>query len=57
MLKNIFLSEKKLLNAILRAKLKYMKKKNCNEMNSFFAIQKTDFHVFELFCRKSHFRA
>ncbi len=26
MLKNIFLSEKKLLNAILRAKLKYMKK-------------------------------
>ncbi len=27
MLKNIFLSEKKLLNAILRAKLKYMKKK------------------------------
>ncbi len=25
MLKNIFLSEKKLLNAILRAKLKYMK--------------------------------
>ncbi len=27
MLKNFFLSEKKLLNAILRAKLKYMKKK------------------------------
>ncbi len=26
MLKNIFLSEKKLLNAILRAKLKHMKK-------------------------------
>ncbi len=26
MLKNFFLSEKKLLNAILRAKLKYMKK-------------------------------
>ncbi len=25
MLKNVFLSEKKLLNAILRAKLKYMK--------------------------------
>ncbi len=25
MLKNLFLSEKKLLNAILRAKLKYMK--------------------------------
>ncbi len=27
MLKNFFLSEKKLLNAILRTKLKYMKKK------------------------------
>ncbi len=27
MLKNFFLSEKKLLHAILRAKLKYMKKK------------------------------
>ncbi len=26
MLKNFFISEKKLLNAILRAKLKYMKK-------------------------------
>ncbi len=26
MLKNVFLSEKKLLNAILRAKLKYMNK-------------------------------
>ncbi len=56
MLKNIFLSEKKLLNAILRAKLKYMKNVS-NEMNSFFAMQKTDFHEFELFCRKSHFRA
>ncbi len=57
MLKNVFLSEKKLLNAILRAKLKYMKKNISNEMNSFFAMQKTDFHEFELFCRKSHFRA
>ncbi len=57
MLKNFFLSEKKLLNAILRAKLKYMKFFISNEMNSFFAMQKTDFHVFELFCRKSHFRA
>ncbi len=45
MLKNLFLSEKKLLNAILRAKLKYMKKIS-NEINSFFAMQKTDFHVF-----------
>ncbi len=57
MLKNFFLSEKKLLNTILRAKLKYMKTNYFNEMNSFFAMQKTDFHEFELFCRKSHFRA
>ncbi len=57
MLKNLFRSEKKLLNAILRAKLKYMKKNISNEINSFFAMQKTDFHEFELFCRKSHFRA
>ncbi len=53
---NSFL-QKKLLNEILRAKLKYMKKIISNEMNSFFPMQKTDFHEFELFCRKSHFRA
>ncbi len=52
MLKSFFLSQKKLLNAILRAKLKYMKNVSFNEMNCFFAMQKTDFHVFELFCRK-----
>ncbi len=58
MLKNIFLSEKKLLNAILRAKLKHMKMFLSNEMNSFLQCTKTDFHEFELFCRKkSHFRA
>ncbi len=57
MLKSFFLSEKKLLNAILRAKLNYMKNVSfsCNKM--FFAMQKTDFHEFELFCRTSHFRA
>ncbi len=32
MLKNFFLSEKKLLNAILRAKLKYMKNVLSNEI-------------------------
>ncbi len=58
MLKNFFLSEKKLLNAILRAKLKLHEKMFLsNEMNMFIAMQKTDFHEFELFCRKSHFRA
>ncbi len=46
MITNIFLSEKNLLNAILRAKLKYMNIFLSNEMNSFFAMQKTDFHVF-----------
>ncbi len=46
MLKSFFLSEKKLLNAILRAKLNYMKNVSfsCNKM--FFAMQKTDFHEF-----------
>ncbi len=28
-----------------------------NEMNSFFAMQQTDFHEFELFAEKSHFRS
>ncbi len=46
MLKKIFLSEKRLLNAILRAKLKYIHFFLSNEINSFFAMQKTDFHVF-----------
>ncbi len=49
-------SEKK-LNAILRVKLNYMKNVSFSWNEMFFAMQKTDFHVFELFCRKSHFRA
>ncbi len=57
MLKNFFLSEKKLLNAILRVKLNYMKNDSFSWNELFFAMQKTDFYVFELFCRKSHFRA
>ncbi len=55
MLKNFFLSEKKLLNAILRAKLKYMKNFLSNEHEQFFAMQKTDFHEFELFLQKKSF--
>ncbi len=57
MLKRFFLSESKLLNAILRVKLKYMNDVyfSCNEM--LFAMQKTDFHVLELFWSASHFRA
>ncbi len=57
MLKNLFLSEKKLLNAILRTKLKYMKHFLSNEMNSFLQCRRQIFTMFELFCRKSHFRA
>ncbi len=52
MLKSFFLSERKLLNAILRVKLKYIKKYffSLNEM--LFAMQKTDFHVLELFAEQ-----
>ncbi len=52
MLKNFFLSEKKLLNAILRAKLKYMKKKNSNEMNSFLQCRRQIFMSLSLFSEK-----
>ncbi len=53
MLKSFFLSEKKLLNAILRAKLKLHEK--CilsNEMNCFFAMQKTDFMSLSFFAEQ-----
>ncbi len=53
MLKNIFLSEKKLLNAILRAKLKYMTKKNIsNEMNSFLQCRRQIFMSLSFFAEK-----
>ncbi len=52
MLKNIFLSEKKLLNAILRAKLKHMKNVFSNEW-TFFAMRKTDFMSLSFFAEKS----
>ncbi len=55
MLKSFFLSQKKLLNAILRAKLNYIKMIS-HEMKVFCNAEDR-FHVFELFCRKSHFRA
>ncbi len=57
MLKSFFLSELKLLNAILRVKLKYMKDVFFLWNEMLFAMQKTDFHVLELFCRASHVRA
>ncbi len=52
MLKNVFLSQKKLLNAILRAKLNYMKMFLSNEMN-IFAMQKTDFMSLSFLQKKS----
>ncbi len=57
MLKNLFLSQKKLLNAILRAKLNYMKKLFFLMKLTSFCMQKTAFHEFELFAEKGHFRA
>ncbi len=52
MLKNIFLSEKKLLNTILRAKLKYMKKIISNEMNSFLQCRRKIFMCLSFFAEK-----
>ncbi len=52
MLKNIFLSEKKLLNAILRAKLKYMKNVSVYEMNSFLQCRRQIFMSLSLFAEK-----
>ncbi len=58
MLKSLFFSEKKLLNAILRAKLNYMKKNVfLMKLNVFFAMQKTDFHMFELFLQNKSFKS
>ncbi len=51
MLKNFFLSEKKLLNAILRAKLKHMKNVS-NEMNSFLQCRRQIFMSLSLFSEK-----
>ncbi len=57
MLKSFFLSERKLINAILWIKVKYMKDVSFSWNEMLFATQKTDFHVLELFCRASHVRA
>ncbi len=52
MLKNIFLGEIKLLNAILRAKLKYMNNIYFNEMNSFFQCRRQIFMSLSFFAEK-----
>ncbi len=45
MLKSFFLSERQLLNAILRVTLKYMIDVSFSWNEMLFAMQKTDFHV------------
>ncbi len=52
MLKNFFLSEKKLLNKMLRAKLKYMKMFRSNEMNSFLQCRRQIFMSLSFFAEK-----
>ncbi len=53
---SFFLSERKLLNAILRVKLKYMKDVFSHEIKCY--LQADDrFHVLELFCKASNVRA
>ncbi len=56
-LKSFFLSERKLVYAILGVKLKYMKDVSFSWNEMLFAMQKTYFHVLELFCRVCHVRA
>ncbi len=56
MLKSFFLSDRKLLNAILRVKLKYMKDVFSHVMKCYFQCRR-QFNVLELFCRASHVRA
>ncbi len=53
MLKSFFLSEKKLLNAILRAKLNYMKMFLSNEMKCFLQCRRQIFMSLSFFAEKS----
>ncbi len=43
-------------NSVLRVNFSHMKDVSIHEL-FFFAMQKTDFHVLELFCRASYVRA
>ncbi len=52
MLKNFFLSEKKLLNAILRAKLKYMKKIFLMKLTVFLQCRRQIFMSLSFFAEK-----
>ncbi len=57
MLKRFFLSEKKLLNAILRAKLNYMKMFLSNEINCFLQRRGQIFMSLNFFAEKVILRA
>ncbi len=48
----LLLSERKLLNAILRVKLKYMKDVSFSWNEKLCAMQKTDFHVLRAFLQE-----
>ncbi len=52
MLKSFFLSQKKLLNAILRAKLNYMKNVLSNEINMFLQCRRQIFMSLSFFAEK-----
>ncbi len=52
MLKSFFLSQKKLLNVILRGKLDYMKMYLSNEMNSFLQCRRQHFMSLSFFAEK-----
>ncbi len=52
MLKSFFLSQKKLLNVILRGKLDYMKMFLSNEMNSFLQCRRQHFMSLSFFAEK-----
>ncbi len=52
MLKSFFLSQKKLLNVILRGKLNYMKMFLSNEMNSFLQCRRQHFMSLRFFAEK-----
>ncbi len=54
--KRFFLSERKVLNAILRVQLKYMKDVSFYEMKCYLQCRRQIF-MLELFCRASHVRA
>ncbi len=56
MLKTFFHSEKKVAKCNFKSKAQLHENVFFLIKLTVFAMQKTNFHEFELFCRKSHFR-